>query len=98
MRKASRIARGVRWAVVAAGVGFVAGAIAAVAEPRHPRQAVSFVPMAPEAPPLPTLSTAPPVALEKAFGSQDEDCIYEIKAISRPGSGTLHRRKLICQE
>jgi hypothetical protein len=99
MRQAMRIAGRVKWVVALAGLGLVLGATNGMAEPRrHPHAGVSFVPMAPVAPGLPTLSSAPPVALEKAFGSQDEDCIYEIKGISRPGAGTLHRRKLICRE
>jgi hypothetical protein len=98
MRKTGRIAHGLRWTVAAGGVGFVAGAIVAVAEPQQPHKGVSFVPLAPETSGLSSLSGAPPIRLEKAFGSQDEDCIYEIKAISRPGNGTLHRRKLICQQ
>jgi hypothetical protein len=38
------------------------------------------------------------VRVVKAFGADDEDCVYEMRRVPRP-NGTLHyKKKLICDE
>lgn len=38
------------------------------------------------------------VRVVKAFGPDDEDCVYELRRVPRP-NGTLHfRKKLICND
>lgn len=85
--------------VVFAGLG-----TAALALTLKPHKNITFVPdptvSAPASlpPGLPTLSKAPAVAVQQAFGPDDEDCIVQTRTFTRPGVAPLHAKKLICRE
>lgn len=38
------------------------------------------------------------IKVAKAFGPDDEDCIYEVRRVPRPNGLTHPRRKLLCND
>ncbi len=38
------------------------------------------------------------IKVSKAFGPDDEDCVYEVRRVPRPNGLTHPRRKLLCND
>ena len=38
------------------------------------------------------------IKVAKAFGPNDEDCVFEIRRVSRPNGLTHPRKKLVCND